>query len=163
MNGINEQLTGTNAPASPWRSMFEESTLGIARADLTGRFLDTNRAYSKLSGYSNSELRTLTLLDLVVEDNRSAHAGLMEELRHGERQDFQIEARYRRQDGQIVWIHNTVSLIPGESESSNFVMMIAKDITARRLASASLNRQNEALKKIFDHVPVMISLSLIHI
>ena len=52
--------------------MFEESSLGIARADLTGRFLDTNRAYSNLSGYSNSELRTLTLLDLVVEDDRPA-------------------------------------------------------------------------------------------
>jgi len=36
-------------------------------------------------------------------------------------------------------------------------MMIAKDITARSLASDSLKKQNEALKKIFDHVPVMIS------
>jgi PAS domain S-box-containing protein len=167
VNGNNEQLNGTDAPAlstdalktaaSPWHSMFEESSLGIARADLTGRFLDTNRAYGKLAGYSKAELQTLTVLDLVAEGDRAANAELMEQLRHGERQDFQIEARYRRKDGQIVWIHNTVSRIPGVDESSSFVMLIAKDITARSLASDNLKKQNEALKKIFDHVPVMIN------
>jgi PAS domain S-box-containing protein len=167
VNGTNEQLSGTNASpsptdglktdAGPWRSMFEESSLGIVRADLTGRFLDTNRAYGKLTGYSNSELQSLTLLDLVVESDRPSHAELMEQLRQGERQDFQVEARYCRKDGQIVWIHNTVSLIRGVDESSSFVMMIAKDITALSLASDSLKKQNEALKKIFDLVPVMIS------
>jgi two-component system, cell cycle sensor histidine kinase and response regulator CckA len=80
VNGINEQLNGTNAPASsadalktdasPWRSMFEESSLGIAKADLEGRFIDANRAYGKLTGYSNAELGTLRLVDLVVEDDR---------------------------------------------------------------------------------------------
>jgi PAS domain S-box-containing protein len=169
VNGINEQLNGTNAPASsadalktdasPWRSMFEESSLGIARADLEGRFIDANRAYGKLTGYSNAELGTLRLVDLVVEDDRPASAELMEQLRGGERQDFQIEARYRRKNGQRVWIHNTVSLIPGVDESSSFVMMIAKDITARRDADDNLKKQNEALQKIFDHVPVMINLA----
>jgi PAS domain S-box-containing protein len=83
----------------------------------------------------------------------------MEQLRGGERQDFQIEARYRRKNGQPVWIHNTVSLIPGVGESSSFVMLIAKDITARRDADDNLKKQNEALQKIFDHVPVMINLA----
>jgi PAS domain S-box-containing protein len=169
VNGINEQLNGTDGPAlstdalktaaSPWRSMFEESSLGIARTDLKGRFLDTNRAYGKLAGYSNAELQALTLLDLVVEDDRAANVELMEQLRHGEQQDFQIEARYRRKDGQTVWIHTTGSHIRGVDESSSFVMLIGEDITARRNADDNLKKQNEALQKIFDHVPVMINLA----
>jgi PAS domain S-box-containing protein len=98
VNGINEQLNGTDGPAlstdalktaaSPWRSMFEESSLGIARTDLKGRFLDTNRAYGKLAGYSNAELQALTLLDLVAEDDRAANVELMEQLRHGDNRIF---------------------------------------------------------------------------
>jgi len=162
-----KQLSGTNAPAlsadalktdaAHWRSMFEESSLGIARADLQGSFLEANRAYRKLVGYSNAELRSLTLLDLVAEDDRPANAELMEELRHGKRQDFQVDAHYRRKDGQIVWIHNTVSLIPAENESSSFIMMIAEDITARRDADDYLRKRNEALQTLFDYLPVMIS------
>jgi PAS domain S-box-containing protein len=35
--------------------------------------------------------------------------------------------------------------------------MIAKDITARSLVDGNLRKQNEALKKLFDYVPAMIS------
>ena len=140
-----------------WRTMFEDSTLGIARADLDGNFLEANRAYCKLVGYSNEELCTFTLLDLAVKDDRQANTACIEQLRRGEHHDYQIEARYRRKDGRIIWVHNTVSLIPGTGESSTFIMTIAEDITARRNAGDNLRKQNEALQKIFDHVPVMIS------
>jgi PAS domain S-box-containing protein len=137
--------------------MFEDSPVGIARADLDGRFVEANRAYTELVGYSNEELRTLTLLDLAAEDDSPANAEHMEQLVRGGRRDFQMETRCRRKDGQIIWIHSTVSLVPGRDESSEFIITIAQDITARKNAEDSLRKQNEVLQKIFDHAPVMIS------
>jgi PAS domain S-box-containing protein len=167
LNTINKRSDGqkaatlsTNLPKTfpdPWRCIFEESTLAIARLDLNGRFLESNRAYSGLVGYSQEELRDLTLLELTANEDRAAYAELTEQLQHGKRRDFQIETRYRRKDGYIIWVHNTVSLIPGASESPGFLMTIAKDITARKNASDSLKEQNEILYKIFDHAPVMVS------
>jgi PAS domain S-box-containing protein len=142
---------------SPWHAMFEESTLGIARTDLEGRFIEANRAYCKLVGYSNDELHGLTLVDLAEEADRGANAEWMERLRRKERHDFQIETRYRRKDGQIIWVHNTVSLIPDAGEGSSFIMTIAQDITARKNADDNLRKQIEVFRKIFDHVPAMIS------
>ena len=139
--------------------MFENSTLGIARADLEGKFVEANRAYCELVGYSNDELRAVTLLDLAVEEDRHSNSQLLGQLGRGDRHDFQIETRYRRKDGQIVWVHNTVSLIPGPDESSSFLMTIAKDISARRKVDDYLRKQNEALQKILDHVPLMISVA----
>src|SRR5580704_2638578 len=144
-------------PQVPWRIMFEDSTLGIARADLEGKFVEANRAYCELVGYSNDELRTVTLLDLAAEDDRHANAQLVEQLRRGERHDFQIETRYRRKDGQTIWVHNTVSVISGTDEWPSFIMIITKDITARKNADEKLRKQNDALQRIFEHVPVMIS------
>jgi PAS domain S-box-containing protein len=151
------QKTAPQNSQVPWRIVFENSTLGIARADLEGKFVEANRAYCELVGYSNDELRALTLLDLAAEEDRHSNTGLMEQLRRGDRYDFQIETRYRRKDGQIIWVHNTVSLIPGLDESSSFLMTIATDISARRNADDNLRKQNEVLQKIFDHIPVMIS------
>ena len=137
--------------------MFEESTLGIASMDLEGRFLEANRAYAKLFGYCNEELRALRLLDLVVEEDWHDTAELLNQLSSGTRHDFQIESGYRRKDGRTIWIHNTVSLIPSTAESGSFIATIVKDITTRKNAEDILKKQNEAFHKIFDNVPVMLS------
>ena len=73
--------------------MFENSTLGIARADLEGKFVEANRAYCELVGYSNDELRAVTLLDLAVEEDRHSNSQLLGQLGRGDRHDFQIETR----------------------------------------------------------------------
>src|SRR5260370_7862244 len=107
--------------------MFEDSPVGIARADLDGRFVEANRAYTELVGYSNEQLRTLTLLDLAAEDDSPANAEHMEQLIRGGRRDFQMETRCRRKHGQIICIHTTVSLVPARHNSSKFILPIAQD------------------------------------
>jgi PAS domain S-box-containing protein len=143
----------------PWRSLFEGSTLGIARVDLEGRFLEANRAYCKMMGYSSEELCTLTLLELAVEEDRHSNAGLLQQLRCGERNDFQIETRYCRKDGQIIWVHDTGLLIPSTAGSSTCIMTIATEVTARTNTDSILRKQNEALQKIFEHVPLMVNVA----
>jgi len=142
-----------------WRSIFEGSTLGIARLDLEGRFVEANRAYCKMMGYSSEELCARTLLELAAEEDRHSNAGLLQQLRCGERNDFQIEARYCRKDGQIIWVHNTGLLIPSMAGASSFIMTIATEVTARINTDDILRKQNEALQKIFDHVPLMVSVA----
>ena len=82
----------------------------------------------------------------------------MTQLRTGQRHDFQIETRYRRKDGELIWVRNTVWLVADTTaKSPGFVMSIAEEITTRKLAEENLKKQNEILQKIFDHVPVMIT------
>jgi PAS domain S-box-containing protein len=96
-----------------WRSAFQNSTRAIARAELNGWFVETNRAYNKLVGYSAAELREITLCDLVHEGSRPAHEACMAQLSPSERHDFQIETRYRRKDGELIWVRKNVWLIAG--------------------------------------------------
>jgi PAS domain S-box-containing protein len=152
-------MDGPQTNQALWRSVFEGSTLGIARADLKGRFVEANRAYCEMIGYSSEELCALTLLELAVEKDRHSIAELLQQLRSGERHDFQIETRYCRKDEQITWIQHTGSLIPGTDGSAAFIMTIATEVTARRNAEDILRKRNEALQKIFDHVPLMISVA----
>src|SRR5262249_39351004 len=41
-----------------WRAVFENSAIGVALTDLSGRFLATNSAYQKMLGYTEEEIVT---------------------------------------------------------------------------------------------------------
>jgi formate hydrogenlyase transcriptional activator len=56
-----------------WRSVFENSAIGVALTDLNGRFLATNPVYQKMVGYSDEELRALSFLDISHADYREAN------------------------------------------------------------------------------------------
>ena len=43
-----------------WRAIFETSAVGIATSDLARQYVTTNRAFQRMTGYTEDELRTLT-------------------------------------------------------------------------------------------------------
>jgi PAS domain S-box-containing protein len=117
-----------------WRAVFENSAIGVALTDMTGRLLATNSAYQQMLGYSEEELKNLTFLELTLEDDRQRNWALVGELVDGKRSQFQIEKRYRRKDGRIIWVSNNVSLVPGTEDLPQFVMALSEDITGRKQA-----------------------------
>jgi formate hydrogenlyase transcriptional activator len=126
-----------------WRSVYENSAIGVALTDLNGRFLAVNRAYEKMSGYTEEELRKLTFLEITEEDYRDANWELVSELLEGKRQQFQIEKQYRRKDGTLRWVSNNVSLVPGTESMPRFIMALSEDITERKQAEEALRKSEE--------------------
>jgi len=127
-----------------WRSVFENSAIGVALSDLNGSFLATNHVYQTIVGYTEQELRALHFLDVTHEDYREANRALVTELLEGKRRQFQIEKKYRRKDGSSIWVSNNVSLVPGTERVPRFIMALAEDITQRKRAEEAL-RKSEAL------------------
>src|SRR6266853_1728681 len=123
-----------------WRSVFENSAIGVALSDLNGRFLATNHVYQTIVGYTEEELRALYFLDLTHEDYREANWALITELLEGKRRQFQIEKKYRRKDGSSIWVSNNVSLVPGTERVPRFIMALSEDITQRKCAEEALQR-----------------------
>jgi formate hydrogenlyase transcriptional activator len=126
-----------------WRSVYENSAIGVALTDLNGRFLAVNRAYAKMLGYSEEELRQLTFMEITEEDYRDANWELVSELLEGKRQQFQVEKQYRRKDGALRWVSNNVSLVPGTDSMPRFLMALSEDITQRKQAEAALRKSEE--------------------
>src|ERR1051325_1593630 len=96
-----------------WRSVFENSAIGVALTDLNGRFLVTNPTFQQMLAYTESELQTPSFVDITHEEYRAANMPLATELLEGKREQFQIEKQYRRKDGSLIWVSNNVSLVSG--------------------------------------------------
>lgn len=117
-----------------WRSVFENSAIGVALADLEGRFIATNPVYKKMLGYSDEELRNLTFVDITHEEQRASNRTLIGELIRGERKQYQIDKQCRRKDGTLVWVRNHVALVPGSERVPQFLMALSEDMTESKQA-----------------------------
>lgn len=73
------------------------------------------------------------------------------------RQDHEFEYRMIAADGSVVWLHDIVS-VKSEPDGVLCLRGIMLDITRRKQAEEELRKQKEILQKVFDHLPVMVSL-----
>ncbi len=128
-----------------WRSVFENSAIGVVLTDLTGRFLAANPVFEKMVGYTEEELQRLSFFDLTHEEEIEANRTLIKELLSGKRQQFQIEKRYRRRNGSLMWVRNNVSLVPGTERVPRFLMALSEDVTERKQAEENLQRSEAFL------------------
>jgi PAS domain S-box-containing protein len=127
-------LSRERTEALRWRSVFENSAIGVAVAELNGRVLATNANYQKMLGYTESEFLELSFFEITHEDYREANRALVQELLEGSRDQFLIEKPYRHKDGSLVWVRNNVSLIRDPDRTSPLLLALSEDITERKHA-----------------------------
>jgi PAS domain S-box-containing protein len=128
-----------------WRSVFENSAIGVALTDLNGQFIAANPVFQKMLGYAEEELRQFSFLDITVEEDRNLNWVLIQELLQGKRRQFQLEKQYRRRNGSTVWVRNSVSVVPDTKRSPQFLMALSEDVTERRLTEEALNETRSEL------------------
>jgi PAS domain S-box-containing protein len=131
-----------------WRAVFENSAVGIALTDLHGRFVATNSAYQRMLGYSADEFQALRFIDVTHEDDRDRNRVLITELLEGLRDQFQIEKRYWRKDGALIWVRNSVSLAPGSENVPVAIMAIVENITERKRTEETLRKTQAELAHV---------------
>lgn len=131
-----------------WRSVFASSAVGVALAQLNGRFIAANPVFQKILGYTEQELQELTFIDITHEEDLDHNEALIRELLAGQRQQFEIEKQCRRKDGRSVWVRNNVSIVPGTERVPRFLMALSEDITQRKLSEEALAKARSELAEI---------------
>jgi PAS domain S-box-containing protein len=133
-----------------WRTAFENSAIGITMADFAGHFFAANSVFRNMLGYTESELYQLTFLDVTYEEDRKANQELVRDLVEGKRQHFQIEKRYCRKDGTLVWVRNNVALVPGIGGAAPFWFAVVEDITQRQEEESARRYTEEKYRLVVE-------------
>ena len=157
-NALREAHAQVARSEERWRSVFENSGIGVALADMDGRFLSTNPVYQKMLGYTEEELRELSFLDITPEEYKQLNRALVGELWAGKRQQFQMEKQYRRKNGSLIWVRNSLSLVPGTERVPQFLMALSEDITDRRRAEEALRDSEQSLRLIVDGIAGLVTI-----
>jgi formate hydrogenlyase transcriptional activator len=133
-----------------WRSIFDNSAIGVVLLDANGRVLATNATYQNMLLYSESELETISLLEITHEDYREYNLALFTELIEGKRNQYQIEKQYWRKDGTLVWVRNSVSLIPEREDAPRLILALSEDITESKRAEEELELSEERARLVLN-------------
>ena len=116
--------------------LFNESDMGIAMVGVDGCPILTNPALQKMFGYTGEELCRMPFQDLTHLEDRTANLELYRQLFQGAHKSYQIEKRYIRKDGQVIWAHISVSMARGAMGHADYALGIVEDITERRKLEA---------------------------
>jgi PAS domain S-box-containing protein len=114
-----------------YRSTFEMAGLGIAHISPEGRCLRVNRKLCEILGYSEPELLSLTLEDIIHPDDLEADLSQREKVQSEALGGYSGEKRCIRKNGSLVWVNLTVAGVRDGGRLEHFVSVI-DDITARR-------------------------------
>jgi PAS domain S-box-containing protein len=125
------------------RGMFNQAAIGIALAELDGRFFDMNRKFADILGYEPEELRNRTFTELTHRDDLEKTETAVRGLLEGTIPAYSIQKRYIRRDGSEVWSLTTVTLLKDQAGRPQRFLGVIEDVSARVQTEDAL-RQSEA-------------------
>ncbi len=112
--------------------IFSQSPLGIALVGANGRPILTNAALQKMLGYTAEELNGMAFQEFTHPDDCARDINNYSQLIQGVLKDYQLEKRYIRRDGQIVWTRISASVARTSEGRAEFAIKMVEDITERR-------------------------------
>jgi PAS domain S-box-containing protein len=133
-----------------WQLLCEKSGTAILTVDVATRILSANPAAQHLFGYTEQELKQLTVLQMTHEDDRKRTRWIVREMVAGRKSAHRYEKRYRRKDGRTVWVSTTGTLVRDALGAPWFFTLMLEDITQRKRAEATLARLSERMRRMQD-------------
>ncbi len=132
-----------------YRSLFENATEGIFRADARGRVLDLNRALAHLLGFSDPRKamagggRLSSLVRIEKAELRRVAVAL-----HRHRVLQQVPLRVASLDGRELWIELSAHIAPNPEDGRLGIEAMVSDITQRQESEQELTRHRDHLEEL---------------
>jgi PAS domain S-box-containing protein len=123
-----------------FRETFAQTADGLAVVDLAGRFLLVNPAYCAITGYSEAELLASDFLAITHPDDRAGNLHINRQLLAGDVASFDVEKRYVRKNGDVVWVLNSISVCHDDQGRPTHCVALCQDITQRKQAEEERDR-----------------------
>jgi diguanylate cyclase (GGDEF)-like protein/PAS domain S-box-containing protein len=131
-----EELAGS---PDVFATFFEQARIGLALADLGGRYVRVNSTYAALLGRAPEDLVGEPLEAVAGADAVPPGRDLVAEALAAGREGLpQTEQRFLTADGEVRWLLHGISVVPDAAGRPAWFAVSAQDVTERRRAEQDL-------------------------
>lgn len=138
--------------------------VGMALVDARGRVEETNPAFREMLGFPEEDVRGMDFSEFATHpDDVEESVKAQRELVSGKRDNYRIEKRCIKKDGQLIWVRLTVSAVRGAKGEARYVIAMIEDVTERkqveeslRLSKESQRHSDERLRAVVEQAPLIV-------
>jgi PAS domain S-box-containing protein len=146
---LNQTIKQLRESRERFKAITDNAAIGIALVNPEKRLVESNPALQRILGYTNKELCGMYLRDFTYPDDVESDVKLAQELFVGKRSYYQIEKRYIRKDGRLVWSNLVTSIVHDAKGKAQYLVNMIEDITERK-------RTEEELAKYRNHLEELV-------
>ncbi|MGV9168888.1 MAG: PAS domain S-box protein [Promethearchaeia archaeon] len=140
---------------SLFKSIFEQARIGISVVGLDDRIMEANPEFQKMVGYSEEELKNMTITQLTHPDDIEEDYERLDRMLSENEERYKMEKRYITKSGNIVWANLTVTVVRDDNGNPLWTIGIAQDITKQRQAQQELERAFRAMDSSIDGIAIL--------
>ena len=129
-----------------FRAAFDHAAVGTALVAPDGQWLKVNQAMCALLGRTEAEVLATNFQAVTHPKDLAADLLNLRGLLAGEIQHYEVDKRYLRPDGGVVWCHLSVSFVPGPTGRPAYFISQAQDLTERVRSDEALHLRDRALE-----------------
>ncbi len=128
-----------------YRAILHAAMDGFWRTDISGRLLEVNEAYCRLSGYSKAELLAMSITDLEASETPGETAAHLRKVMSQGQARF--DSRHRRKDGSLFPVEISVQF---RAEDEGSLVAFIADTTERVAMQTAASASRRALLSLLE-------------
>ncbi|MDT8424381.1 MAG: EAL domain-containing protein [Methyloprofundus sp.] len=140
------QRRALEASRKHFMAYFDSAPMGMAATSPEKGWIEVNDKLCSMLGYSESELRCLTWLELTHPDDVTADVSEFNQILRGEIDSYKLDKRFICKDGSILDAHMAVCCVRRHDASVDYCVAIVEDIRERKRAQKAIEQRDIALK-----------------
>ncbi|WP_020497761.1 EAL domain-containing protein [Sciscionella marina] len=126
-----------------FRAVFTRTGIGMALGDVEGRFVEVNPTICQIFGRSAEELVGHAVLEFTHPTDKKRLTDFYQELVTGKRESFADEFQVMNGQGEPVWTHVTMTMMPESESGERYAIGTVENVTDLQLLRAEHNRTVE--------------------
>lgn len=142
-----------------FRITVEEVGIGLCYLSTTGQWLQVNDKFCQIVGYRREELLAKNWQEITLPEDVENSLNYFAELLAGTIDRACLEKRLIRQDGQVVWVQITTTVLRDGMGNTKYFIQVVEDITERLENQMQIQKLAERLFTVIDTVGEGITLS----
>lgn len=136
-----------------FKAIYDNADFGIALFDANRNVIQMNHALTQMLGYTEEEVRNLTIAKISHPLDYERDKKLFNELIEGKRTQYQLEKRYLTKSGNILYGKLRVSIVKKANGKIKELIAFVEDITEQKEIVNKYESEQNLLQALLNSIP----------